>query len=278
MRDWWTAKYATIPDVQTSKLHVIGGAITPLWQSLKTTEATHLRVVRVTTDDGQRIVGVQIPSDHVGEVLGALGVATTSREPDEIFDGVLFEDGEEIELTAGLTLKRGNIHGEPAIELCGAHPTMFAVLRKLGLINEQINWKQRFFVPTEEEQGIAILVALLEQFPVIATEDEEAASDVAPDLAMPSASTVQPIDFETWIVETAELHRVNGEEQQPIGRTESEREPTSDESEPTGTHPSQSACLPIAHHGSVPAMLQTLPPDYRTPAIQIGFNFAESES
>ena len=38
----------------------------------------------------------------------------------------------------------------------------------------QINWKQRFFVPTEEEPGIAILAALLEQFPAIDFEGEEA--------------------------------------------------------------------------------------------------------
>jgi hypothetical protein len=136
-RDWWTAKYATIPDIQTSKLHVIGGAITPLWQSLKTTEATHLRVVRVTADDGQRIVGVQISSEHVGEVLRSLGVARKSRESGQIFNGV-FVDGEEVALTAGLKLKRGRIHGDPVIELCGAHPTMFGTLRRLGLINEQI--------------------------------------------------------------------------------------------------------------------------------------------
>ena len=137
MRDWWTEKYSAIPDVQTSELHIISGAITPLWQRLKTTDATHLRVVRVTADDGQRIVGVQIPSERVGAVLRALGVATTSREPDEIFNGVLFE-GEEIELASALKLKLGNIHGEPAIELCGSDPSMFGVLRKLGLINEQI--------------------------------------------------------------------------------------------------------------------------------------------
>lgn len=52
-------------------------------------------------------------------MLSALAVASTSREPDEIFNPVLFE-GEEIELTSGLKLKIGNIHGEPAIELCGS--------------------------------------------------------------------------------------------------------------------------------------------------------------
>lgn len=235
-----------------------------------------MRVVRLTTDDGQRIVGVQIPSDHVGAVLRALGVASTSRETNEIFNAVL-EDGEEIALTAGLKLKRGAIHRDPVIELYGAHPTMFATLRKLGLINEQISWKQRFFVPIEEERGNAVIAALLEQFPVIATEDEEADSDMPSAVAMPSANATQPVDLEDWIIEPAEARRSNPvAEQEPIGMTESESGPTSDKSESTCT--SQSASLPIARQASAPAMLQTLPPDYRAPAIQIGFNFAESES
>ena len=70
-------------------------------------------------------------------MLRALGVASTSRKPDDIFNGVLLE-GEEIELVSALKFKLGNIQGEPAIELCGADPSMFGVLRKLGLINEQI--------------------------------------------------------------------------------------------------------------------------------------------
>ena len=277
MRDWWTEKHAAIPDVQTSELHVISGAITPLWQRLKTTEATHLRVVRVTADDGQRIVGVQIPSERVGAVLRALGVASTSREPEEIFNGVLCE-GEEIELTSALKLKLGNIHGEPAIELCGSDPSMFGVLRKLGLINEQINWKQRFFVPNEEKPGIPVLAALLEQFPVIATEDKETECDALPKIAMPSISVVQPIDVETWFIETAATHHTNYEEQPLTAASESETGPTRDDSELTCRCPSQSTCLAPHRHNGLAAMLQPLPADYRTPAIQIGFNFAESES
>src|SRR6185295_18305993 len=272
VRDWWTAKYATIPDVQTSKLHVIGGAITPLWQSLKTTEATHLRVVRLTTDDGQRIVGVQIPSDHVGEVLGALDVARTLRDTNEIFTAVL-EDGEEIALTAGLKLKRGAIHRDPVIELCGAHPTMFATLRKLGLINEQIAWKQRFFVPIEEERGNAVIAALLEQFPVIATEDEEADSDMPSAVAMPSANATQPVNLEKWLIEPPETPDHSAiSEQWPIGITESESERTSDKSEPTSTHPGLGPSVPFARHASA-AMPQTQSQHYRTAAIQTGFNF-----
>jgi len=190
---------------------------------------------------------------------------------------VLFE-GEEIELTSALKLKLGNIHGEPAIELCGPDPSMFGVLRKLGLINEQINWKQRFFVPTDEEQGIAILAALLEQFPLIATEDEDGDCDDPPSLAVHSTTTMQPIDLETWIIETAGHHHINDDGQPRVAMTESDSAPTSDESDPACTHPSQSACSPTARQASAAAMLQTLQPDFRTASIQIGFNFAERES
>ncbi|MFY9555020.1 MAG: hypothetical protein WAV47_09945, partial [Blastocatellia bacterium] len=153
---------------------------------------------------------------------------------------------------------RGAIHRDPVIELSGAHPTMFATLRKLGLINEQIAWKQRFFVPIEEERGNAVIAALLEQFPVIATEDEEADSDMPSAVAMPSANATQPVDRETWLIEPVDVHANHDvTAEQPISLTESESDPTSYESGP---------------------MLQTLPPDYRTAAIQIGFNFAESES
>ena len=142
----------------------------------------------------------------------------------------------------------------------------------------QISWKQRFFVPIEEERGNAVIAALLEQFPVIATDDE-ADSHLPSDVVMPSANATQPIDLEKWLIEPVDVHANNDvTEEQPISLTESESDPTSYESEATCAHPSQSASRSIASQASAAAMLQTLPPDYRAPAIQIGFNFAESES
>lgn len=130
-----------------------------------------------------------------------------------------------------------------------------------------INWKQRFFVPTEEEPGIAILATLLEQFPVIATADEAANSDRPSDLTLPSSNATQRVDLENWIIEPAEI-RISDDsaEPEPIAIRESE-------SVSETTH-----IPPIAHQAIAAAMLLTQPPDYRTAAIQIGFNFAESEA
>ncbi|MGH9838179.1 MAG: strawberry notch C-terminal domain-containing protein, partial [Blastocatellia bacterium] len=136
-RDWWTTRHAAIPPVETTEMHIIGGAILPLWQRLKTQEGTRLRVVRVSTDAGQRIVGVWIPRERVWTVLRALGIGQPLQSPEEIFNAVLHEAA-EVTLAANLKLKPGDIHGEAAIELCCADPYKFAQLRELGLINEQI--------------------------------------------------------------------------------------------------------------------------------------------
>ncbi|HEY6802921.1 MAG TPA: strawberry notch family protein [Pyrinomonadaceae bacterium] len=200
-REWWTQKHATIPPIETIETHIIGGAIIPLWQRLKTNEDACLRVVRVTTEEGQRIVGIQIPPDSVGTVLRSLDLSRDLREPEEIFYGVL-EQGEEMTLASNLTLRRGSIHSEPAIELCGADPYKFAELRELGLINEQINWKQRFFVPSDETSGLDILTSLLARYPVLAPDEAESEiqSDAPNTVLKSGIDRANIVDLEEWIV------------------------------------------------------------------------------
>jgi P-loop containing NTP hydrolase pore-1/C-terminal domain on Strawberry notch homologue len=209
--DWWTQKHATIPPIETIETHIIGGAIIPLWQRLKTNEEACLRVVRVTTEEGQRIVGIQIPPESVGTVLRALGLSRDLREPEEIFYAVLNE-GEEMILASNLKLRRGSIHSEPAIELCGADPYKFAELRELGLINEQINWKQRFFVPSDETSGIDILESLLERYPVMLAEDEvsDGESGKTEIVTETEIRATEIVDLDQWFVS---VEKANSEDQ-----------------------------------------------------------------
>src|SRR3989441_2275985 len=183
-RDWWIKKHASVPPIETLETHIIGGAIIPLWQRFKTHEEARLRVVRVTTDDGERIVGIRIPQEQVGPIVAALGATRDLREPEEIFTGVL-DEGEEVALVSGLKLCRKVVHREPVIELIGVDPNKFAEVRSLGLINEQIDWKQRFFVPSDDETGIPVLSTLVTRYPVMASDalaDEEPTepAEVAP--------------------------------------------------------------------------------------------------
>src|SRR5262249_31604689 len=65
-REWWKKRHAALPAIETTQMHIIGGAILPLWQRLKSEDNARLRVVRVTTTSGQRIVGATIPQSGLG--------------------------------------------------------------------------------------------------------------------------------------------------------------------------------------------------------------------
>jgi len=105
---------------------------------------------------------------------------------------------------SGLKLCRKMVHREPVIELIGVDPYKFAEIRSLGLINETIDWKQRFFVPTDEESGIAVLTDLLSRYPILASDvltDDELA------IAEGEAQEVAPtkiVDLDEWFVSVAE--------------------------------------------------------------------------
>ncbi|MGH9961594.1 MAG: hypothetical protein ACREBC_31460, partial [Pyrinomonadaceae bacterium] len=202
-RDWWIRKHASVPPIETLETPIIGGAIIPLWQRFKTHEEARLKVVRVTTDDGQRIVGIRIPPEQVGPIVRALGATRDLREPGEIFTGIL-DEGEEVTLVSGLKLCRRFLHRESVIELCGADPYKFAELRSLSLLNEQIDWKQRFFVPTDEGAGIAVLSDLLARYPIITsdvlTDDEPRITEIEPHDLEPT----NVVDLNGWFVPVAD--------------------------------------------------------------------------
>jgi hypothetical protein len=211
-RNWWIHKHATVPPIETLEIHIIGGAIIPLWQRFKTHQEARLRVVRVTTEDGQRIVGIRIPHEQVGSVVRALGSTRDLREPDEIFCGIL-DEGEEVTLVSNLKLRRGFLHREPVIELCGADPYKFAELRQLGLINEQVAWKQRFFVPTDETDGIEVLTSLLRRYPVMPTEEPAIATQGVELESTPEIRPANIVNLDEWFVAVSEPRSSNGHEE-----------------------------------------------------------------
>jgi len=134
-----------------------------------------------------------------------LGDSRDLREPDETFYTVL-DEGEEVSLVSNLTIRRALIHREPAIELCGADPYKFAELRELGLINSQIDWKQGFFVPTDEELGINILAALLDRYPVVVAEE------AATEASTTDSDEIRPatiVDLDEWIVAVGAANSVS---------------------------------------------------------------------
>src|SRR5260370_2737713 len=198
-QSWWAEQYAVVPEIETKEVHIIAGAIIPLWQKLKSKAEAKLQVVRVSTEDGQRIVGVEIPRLRIGPVLRSLGLGRFAADPSKVFRGVLHE-GDEITLVGDLKLKRSHLQREPVIELLCVDCDRFEELRRLGLINEQISFRQRFFVPADEGKGVRIITELLKRYPIDepngASEDPQQSS-LSAHIPIPALRVVH---LEDWIL------------------------------------------------------------------------------
>jgi hypothetical protein len=168
---WWKLYCNTVPETTTKELHLIAGAVLPLWQRLKTTEDAQLKVVRVVTEDNQRIVGVMVPTNRVQQILRALGIASVITDPAEIIHAVLKND-DQIALVEGLSLSRSKIQGISYVELRGATHHKFAQLREFGLLNMKIEFRERFLLPGEPDLALEVLKKVLARYPIVVPETE----------------------------------------------------------------------------------------------------------
>ena len=193
---WWQNRFTAAPTVETSHTHIIAGAIIPLWHKLKTDTESRLSVVRVCTKDGQRIVGVEIPRTGIAKVLRSLGLGATPKNPQEVFTAIL-EQGDDLALASNLRLKRSTLQGQPAIELLCTDSDHFPEFRRLGLINEQIKFKQRFFIPTDERRAVPLLTKLLASYPII---EEEGQADSLRLIEGSQTTEFKAIDLEAWVL------------------------------------------------------------------------------
>lgn len=164
---WWQQTFLEAPKTSKHSAHIITGAVLPVWRDLQAARgARGLKVVRVNTTNSGRILGVQIPQNHVGQVLSELGIGRDLRTPDEIFRSV-FEEGTTVELAGNMKLQRIKFRAEPAIRLVVTDSFKFRELRLMGLVNEEVQFQQVFLVPTNPEKGIEVLGTLLNKYPAI---------------------------------------------------------------------------------------------------------------
>ena len=150
-----------------SHLHIVTGLLLPIWKRLP---GESMRVYRLQTDAGERLIGRLVSPAWVAQAVSADGV---SIAPADAWTAVL--DGRTIlELQDGLSLRRAKIMGLFRVELCGCSDGMVDRLKAMGLISEIIAWKLRLFVPTGAA-GPSILAGLTERYPIVRIADRAAA-------------------------------------------------------------------------------------------------------
>jgi hypothetical protein len=155
----WEAEIATLPAFTDSTLHVVTGLLLPIWKQLPNDS---LRVYRLQTDDGERIIGRLVSPAWVAQ---AVETETPTLAPADACTAV--RNGRTIlHLQDGLTVRRSKIMGDFRIEVSGFSDGMVERLKAMGLVSEIISWKLRLWVPLSAN-GPAILGALMERYPLV---------------------------------------------------------------------------------------------------------------
>ena len=163
----WERELVEIPAFSDSDLHVVTGLLLPIWKRLPDDS---MRVYRLQTDAGERVIGRLVSPAWVAQAVSADGV---SIAPADAWTAVL--DGRTVlELQDGLSLRRARVMGLFRVELCGFTDGMVERLKAMGLISEIIAWKLRLFVPTGAD-GPAILAGLMDRYPIVRIADRAAA-------------------------------------------------------------------------------------------------------
>lgn len=173
--DWWNSEVENTPATKVQNYHIIGGAVLPVWQRLNSTNEkgsqVSLKTVRIETQDGERIVGVQIPAMQIARVLRDLGVQQSYKSPAEIFDAVM-NLKETITLVGGIKIAATVFNKQPALEIMNLSKYQVEEFQKYGATKEIRSFAARYFVPNEKSKGVEVLAKILERYPAVETGNQ----------------------------------------------------------------------------------------------------------
>lgn len=153
----WTKEIENLPPFKEKRVHLITGAVLPVWDKLKGGN----RVFRVTTDAGEQLLGRVIPDRHVADTLRSLGQSVSFNvTPRDLVDDIM-QNNHEVKLSNGWVLKRVTLQGEQRIEIIGPDFNTGPVLKDMGVLFERPQYKGRWFIPTGEPNDAAVMGKLL---------------------------------------------------------------------------------------------------------------------
>ena len=141
----WDAEYAKLPDLKQHSLHMITGALLPIWTRLRGRPT----VKRAITTDGSKYLGRVVPEDEIDATLAALGVHREFKPPTTAEAIAALNGGGSIRLDNRWKIYSAMVSGDSRIEVVGpASPSDFDEIRNAGGVVERFGFKNRAFIPT----------------------------------------------------------------------------------------------------------------------------------
>lgn len=170
----WNEEYTKAPKTYTERVDLIAGVILPIWDRLP--HGRH-RLVRVQTENGERIIGRVIPQEELDATLQNLGAEASgiSVNPRDAFANVR-DANFRLTLANGWIIRRARVSGEDRVELIGPEYLDTAELQRAGVFTERIQWKTRFFIPTTDE-GATTLEQITKSKPIVQSQAPTSSTD-----------------------------------------------------------------------------------------------------
>lgn len=166
-KDAWKEAVKNVPEYDESELHMITGALLPIWNKLPTEGTT--KAMRITASDGTQYLGRIIPPKQIDAVLRGLGVKGTSVKKEysgtDLYSAIM--DKAQVAVFNGmyggtLTVARRRVSGENRLEVSGGN--LFSLKNKYpGVFSETIQYKTRYFIPSGD-RGKEILADMAKDY------------------------------------------------------------------------------------------------------------------
>lgn len=196
---WWLNEEAKIPPFEQKTVHLLSGALLPIWKYLKTLSRDSLNIVRTTTDDGTRLVGVNVAGEWLNDIKRHFGlrseIPTTAAEILRVVD---FENN-TVNLTGNVKIRTTRFQGQLLTEICPSTFEQVREFRRMGLVNIAQHGKQRFFLP--ERSPHTSLEPILALYPPASTD-----ISFLPELQGDINALVkeEPAELPEWLIEPDE--------------------------------------------------------------------------
>lgn len=206
---WWQTEQAKIPPTEQKTVHLLSGALLPIWKNLKKLQQTGLNIVRTTTDDGVRLVGVNIATDTIKEIRRTFGIWQSAAGTAEEIIRTVREENEIVELIADVRIRPTRFQGVSVVEICPGSYQQIRELRETALINIIQNSRNRFFLPESENLALDALEKVLKLYPPTSLlKNEENGNYAQNESALTTNQT--PVLLPDWLIEPSaeEIERI----------------------------------------------------------------------
>ena len=161
-RHLWDSEIAALPSHAETRFWLVAGLLLPLWDRLP---EDNLRVRRLTTDDGEQLIGRILRAGEVRDVRAAFGLdGGPALSAEELHDEIMVR-GRSVQLANGWKLARRRHMNAERLELEGPTDRDLAALKRAGCTTEIVSWRTRIFAP-----NTAVLERVIDRWPVAASD------------------------------------------------------------------------------------------------------------